>query len=210
MWKILVCGLLCASGVLCTQNAEGINTDEPLLTTTIAIDDKLEPCDQPNSNVKPEEKPVNKPEEEKPIEPALPVTYDQRQEGQYNFRADLDNFMIVLVPQNPLEGLNMDILDLLTKTAAKGNSFIKPSLNKKPLSSKSGSQREPNQQHFNFINRQPLISLLSGNQRKVSEFMERRTPYKVDLSSENSFNQMHGNQPIEVPSALFHPMAQIY
>lgn len=209
MWKILVCGLMCASGVICTQSSEGINTDEPLLlTTTIADDDKLEPCDQSNSNVKPEEKPPSKPEqpeEEKPIEPVLPATYDQRQEGQYNFRADLDNFMIVLVPQNPLEGLNLDILDLLTKSAAKGNSFIKSSLNKKPPSSKNGSPREPNQQHFNFINRQPLISLLSGNQRKVSEFMERRTPYKVDLSSENSFNQ-----PMEIPSPLFHPMQQIY
>ncbi|KAL5284548.1 hypothetical protein ACFFRR_006686 [Megaselia abdita] len=213
MWKILLCGFLCVSVVLCSQSVELINTDEPLLTTTVAVDDKPEVSDQ---TVKvPEEKPSEKPCEkttkkpvEKPIEPPLPVTYDQRQEGQYNFRADLDNFMIVLVPQNPLEGLNLDILDLLTKSTSKGNSFpgSKP-INKKHLPSKSSLQREPNQQHFNFINRQPLISLLSGNQRKVADFLERRTPYKVDLSSENNYNQIHGNH--EVPSP-YHPMQSIF
>lgn len=40
------------------------------------------------------------------------ITYDQRQEGQYNIRADLENFMIVLIPPSPSEGL--DLLDLLS------------------------------------------------------------------------------------------------
>lgn len=199
-----MCSLLLASGVVCTQNAEGINTDEPLLTTTFAIEDKLEVIEPSNA------KPIVKPEV-KPEEPTLTaVRYDQRQEGQYNFRADLDNFMIVLVPQNPLDGLNLDILDLLTKSVGKGSNLLKPNMNKKQLPSRVGPQRgEPNQQNFNFINRQPLISLLSGNQKKLSEFMERRTPYKVDLSSENNYNQIHENQRMEMPSSLY-PMQSIF
>ncbi|CAD6997470.1 uncharacterized protein LOC101456594 [Ceratitis capitata] len=49
------------------------------------------------------------------------VTYDQRQEGQYNIRADLENFMIVLIPPSPSEGLNL--LDLLTKSALRRNTL---------------------------------------------------------------------------------------
>lgn len=211
MWKILLCGFIVGlSNVLCTQNGEGLLTDEPLLATTIAVDDKADVgCTLCSTSVKPEEKPTQK-LDEKPNEPPLPVTYDQRQEGQYNFRASLDNFMIVLVPQNPLEGINMDILDLLSKSVSKGSSFIKPSMNKKQLPSKNSSQREPNQQNFNFINKQPLISLLSGNQRQISDFMERRTPYKVDLSSENNYNQIHPNHPMEAPASLYRPVQPIY
>ncbi|GBP13837.1 hypothetical protein EVAR_73284_1 [Eumeta japonica] len=53
------------------------------------------------------------------------ITYDQRQEGQYNIRADLDNFMIVLIPPGPSEGFGL--LDMLTR----------PSLRKTAHNSKS-------------------------------------------------------------------------
>lgn len=75
-----MCSLLCASSLVATSlNGEGVNTDEPLLTTTSAVDEKPEVNKE---NMKPEEKPE---------EPALPVTYDQRQEGQYNFRGRIFN-----------------------------------------------------------------------------------------------------------------------
>lgn len=197
-----MCGLLCASStVLCVQNKEETVTDQT--TTLVSINDKPMVIEQSNA------KPVNENDgnldtinmtvgEIQNDEPIIPnrrvVTYDQRQEGQYNIRADLENFMIVLIPQSPAEGLS--ILDLLTKSATKSNNFLKPNLNKK-FRPKYRPQ-EPNQQNFNFINRQPSISLLSGNRGKISDLIEGRTPYKVDLSSGNDFGQIHTNQPVDV------------
>lgn len=41
------------------------------------------------------------------------VSYDQRQDGKYNIRADLENFMIVVIPSSPASGASL--LDLLTR-----------------------------------------------------------------------------------------------
>ncbi|XP_067625395.1 uncharacterized protein [Eurosta solidaginis] len=49
------------------------------------------------------------------------ITYDQRQEGQYNIRADLENFMIVLIPPSASDGINL--LDLITKSAFRRSSL---------------------------------------------------------------------------------------
>lgn len=199
-----MCGLLCASSTVCVQNKEETVTDHPLLltpTTQVSFDEK--PMVVELSNAKPtsaNSDSINVAISEiKNNEPSIPnrrvVTYDQRQEGQYNIRADLENFMIVLIPQSPTEGLN--ILDMLTKSATKGNNFLKANTNKK-YRPKFRPQGEHNQQHFNFINRQPSISLLSGNRGKISDLIEGRTPYKVDLSSGNDFSQIHTNQPVDV------------
>lgn len=194
-----MCGLLCVSSTVSVQKNEDNVTDQPLLltpTTLISLDDKPMIIEHNN------EKPFNDHkgnfdlnsivggvQADKAIPNHRVVTYDQRQEGQYNIRADLENFMIVLIPQNPAEGLS--ILDLLTKSSTKNNNFMKPSNNKK-------FRPKPNQQQFNFINRQPSISLLSGNRGKISDLIEGRTPYKVDLSSGNDFSQIHTNQQVDV------------
>lgn len=90
------------------------------------------------------------------------ITYDQRQEGQYNIRADLENFMIVLIPPSPSEGL--DLLDLLSsvrrsslRSKSKRKHFTNGAANTKyrhPLKSSAtlptslqyiGHQQSPNQ-----------------------------------------------------------------
>lgn len=206
MWRILICNLLLIPFVIVTaQSKEEMNTDQPLLTTQTVPQEAV--TSEQNSV-----KPIPNENEEKPDfisfpqqliqndEPTIPnrrfITYDQRQEGQYNIRADLENFMIVLVPQTPTEGLS--ILDLLTKSAYKGNSFNKPKIQNNQYRPKFKPQFNPTQQHFNFINKQPSISLLDGNQRKISGIIEGRTPYKVDLSSESDLSQIHSQQPVDV------------
>lgn len=111
--------------------------------------------------------------------------------------------MIVLVPQNPLEGINMNILDLLTRSAGKGNQSNKQS----QVSNSRPQVQGPHEQNFNF--RQPLISLMSGNQKKMNEMVEGRTPYKVDLSPENYLNQIHSKKPVGVFQSLY-PLQNIY
>lgn len=199
MWVFLCC----VSCTVCVQNMEEPMTDQPLLTTPFAINDKPTVAEQGSKN------PINENDVKPEIINVTPeiiqnesndlnhrvVTYDQRQEGQYNIRADLENFMIVLIPQNPSEGLN--ILDILTRSSTKGNKFMKTNTNKR-FHPKFRPQVEPTQQSFNFINRQPSISLMTGNQKKISDLIEGRTPYKVDLSSEGDFGQIHTNQPVDV------------
>lgn len=191
-----MCGLLLVSStvVQCVQRNDETITDQPLLLTPTLVPLNDKPIiEQSNA------KPINENNEPSSTTPnRRVVTYDQRQEGQYNIRADLENFMIVLIPQSPAEGLS--ILDLLTKSATKGgggssSNFMKPNFNKK---FRPKFQGEPTQQQFNFINRQPSISLLSGNRGKISDLIEGRTPYKVDLSSGNDYSEIHTNQPVDV------------
>ncbi|KAL5282043.1 hypothetical protein ACFFRR_005358 [Megaselia abdita] len=192
MWRILMCGLLCASTTLCAQNEKEVATDHSLLTAL--INDKPIVIDNKTLIV------TNITQEKtRDDEPTIPnrsgVTYDQRQEGQYNIRADLENFMIMIIPQNPSEGLN--ILDILTKSASKGFQYLKPNVNKQ-LELKFRPQGEPNKEQFSFINKQPSISLLNGKKEKISDLIEGRNPYKVDLSSKNYFSQTHTNEPVDV------------
>ncbi|XP_065357397.1 uncharacterized protein LOC135951642 [Calliphora vicina] len=114
--------------------------------------------------------------------PSLPnrrvVTYDQRQEGQYNIRADLDNFMIVLIPPGPSEGLGL--LDLLTKSSLRRTSHT----NKKKKHYSSSTALKPDAlKHLNYFRSHE--QQLGGGSLRGGEFIDGRTPYHVDIASLN-------------------------
>ncbi|KAI8121514.1 hypothetical protein FF38_04097 [Lucilia cuprina] len=113
--------------------------------------------------------------------PSIPhrrmVTYDQRQEGQYNIRADLDNFMIVLIPPGPSEG--MGLLDLLTKSSLRRTSHT--SKNKKKLYSTATGLKPDALKHLNYFRNHDQHLGAS----RAGEFIDGRTPYHVDIASLN-------------------------
>ncbi|XP_064539172.1 uncharacterized protein LOC135428959 [Drosophila montana] len=134
------------------------------------------------------------------------VTYDQRQEGQYNIRADLENFMIVLIPPGPQEGLSL--LDLLTKSSLRGATKSKSKRKHADASAlKSFYQRQQLLQQQQQIPQAALGVALP-------EFIEGRTPYHVDISGANEELQqqqqprLHRQQVDVLPPQLI-PMPQL-
>jgi hypothetical protein len=101
------------------------------------------------------------------------VTYDQRQEGEYNIRADLQNFVILVVPSTKSSGLSL--LDILTRSA---------------IRSQAKNALKKQQQQFAAVpiateevraDDQPTKA--TNAQVQFDQFIEGRTPYKVDISS---------------------------
>lgn len=141
------------------------------------------------------------------------ITYDQRQEGQYNIRADLENFMIVLIPPGPQEGLGL--LDLLTKPTLRGTS----------KSSSTGGSGKRKHSHASvlksFYQRQQQQQQLqqqlpqAGLGMSLPEFIEGRTPYHVDISAlgeeqlqQQQQQRLHRQQVDVLPPQLV-PMPQL-
>lgn len=68
-----------------------------------------------------------------PLPEKADVRFDQRQEGEFNLRADLENFVILLIPTSPTAAppvSNVSLLDLLSKSVslrphAKRNKHVK-------------------------------------------------------------------------------------
>ncbi|XP_016994203.2 uncharacterized protein [Drosophila takahashii] len=149
-----------------------------------------------------------------PPPPALPsgdedalrrrtITYDQRQEGQYNIRADLENFMILLIPPGPQEGISL--LELLGRGNTKGSGALK---RKHPLRSNSlksyyqKSQLQKLQQQQNHQQSSPAVAL--------PEFIEGRSPYHVDISaSDPEQAQRLQRQQVDVLPPQLIPMPQL-
>uniref|UniRef100_A0A182QKA6 Uncharacterized protein n=1 Tax=Anopheles farauti TaxID=69004 RepID=A0A182QKA6_9DIPT len=115
--------------------------------------------------------------------PRKTITFDQRQEGKYNIRADLENFVIVVVPSGSTSGASL--LDLLTRSAQKKEAH---------QTRKASHKRKNNKAHGGLTHHKKaaqvtpeVIVLDETNQRsgqlEAEEFIEGRTPYKVDLSS---------------------------
>ncbi|XP_016984783.1 uncharacterized protein LOC108048552 [Drosophila rhopaloa] len=132
------------------------------------------------------------------------VTYDQRQEGQYNIRADLENFMILLIPPGPQEGISL--LELLGRGNTKGPGALK---RKNPLRSnslksfyqKSQLQKLQQQQHHHHQS-SPAVAL--------PEFIEGRSPYHVDISaSDPEQAQRLQRQQVDVLPPQLIPMPQL-
>ncbi|XP_055372181.1 probable cyclin-dependent serine/threonine-protein kinase DDB_G0292550 [Condylostylus longicornis] len=135
------------------------------------------------------------------------ITFDQRQEGQYNIRADLDNFMIVVIPPNPSAGISL--LDLLTRSASKRANTKKS--NKKHYlygsemydtkSNHFTSERSKhNQNHMSYLNKilqshQNSNNFLNSNNivngNQISDYIEGRTPYRVDISSNIASSELN-------------------
>ncbi|XP_034473299.1 forkhead box protein P2 [Drosophila innubila] len=134
------------------------------------------------------------------------ITYDQRQEGQYNIRADLENFMIVLIPPGPQEGLSL--LDLLTKSSLR--SGTKGGQSKRKHALKSFYQRQQLQQQQQQLQQQQLQP---QQQLPISDFIEGRTPYHVDISAVSEEQQqqhprLHREQVDVLPPQLL-PLPQL-
>ncbi|XP_017050495.2 uncharacterized protein LOC108094435 [Drosophila ficusphila] len=128
------------------------------------------------------------------------ITYDQRQEGQYNIRADLENFMILLIPPGPQEGIGL--LELLGRGNTKGSGSLK---RKHPLRSnslKSFYQKSQLQKPHNHHPSSPAVAL--------PEFIEGRSPYHVDISATDPEQaQRLQRQQVDVLPPQLIPMPQL-
>ncbi|EDW12397.1 uncharacterized protein LOC6576979 [Drosophila mojavensis] len=140
------------------------------------------------------------------------VTYDQRQEGQYNIRGDLENFMILVIPSATQDSFSL--LDLLSKSAMRGGT--KSNSKRKHASAlKSFYQRQQlqqQQQQQQILQQMPQSGLPGG----LPEFIEGRTPYHVDISATNEellqqqqqHPRLHRQQVDVLPPQLI-PMPQL-
>ncbi|XP_058446925.1 uncharacterized protein LOC131427596 [Malaya genurostris] len=108
--------------------------------------------------------------------PRKTITFDQRQEGKFNIRADLENFVIVVVPSSPSAGISL--LDLLNRSSQKKQQ-------KKKSSHRKGTKNHSGQKKSQHITPEVVVLDDVQSQARLSneEFIEGRTPYKVDISS---------------------------
>lgn len=113
-----------------------------------------------------DQKPINENEVEIPRRTI--ITFDQRQEGKFNVRADLENFVIVFVPSSPSQGMSLlDMLASMRRTQGK--------MSNKGISS---------EKETNVKGKYPKTETnTQSSVRVVDHFIEGRTPYKVDISS---------------------------
>ncbi|KAL9875482.1 uncharacterized protein ACN427_013606 isoform 3-T3 [Glossina fuscipes fuscipes] len=112
------------------------------------------------------ELPVSLPDPFQELDKRRVVTYDQRQEGQYNIRADLENFLIILIPPSPADGMNL--LDILTKASYRRTSQSSKQGKKKHYITTSASL----QPEFSGKLRQPLKTSGSGNEEIAQARMQ--------------------------------------
>lgn len=132
--------------------------------------------------------------------PRRTVTYDQRQEGKYNIRADLENFMIVLVPTSQSSSAGLSLLDLLNRSSQKKSKagankthkkYHKPSKTEEKAYAQTedliATEKLNNLQSSigksPFLQQQISAALSAGQDRRNEPFIEGRTPYHVDISS---------------------------
>ncbi|XP_055545947.1 uncharacterized protein LOC129730553 [Wyeomyia smithii] len=125
-----------------------------------------------------------------PAKPRKTVTFDQRQEGKFNIRADLENFVIVVVPSSSSAGISL--LDLLNRSGQKKQQQ-KKSAHRKGVKHHSGQKKVQNVT--------PEVVVLDDVQSQArvvnEEFIEGRTPYKVDISSTGRSSNS------ELPSTIY-------
>ncbi|XP_053696543.1 uncharacterized protein LOC128743880 [Sabethes cyaneus] len=122
--------------------------------------------------------------------PRKTVTFDQRQEGKFNIRADLENFVIVVVPSSPSAGISL--LDLLNRSGQKKQQ-------KKKLAHRKGTKHHSGQKKMQNVTPEVVVLDDSQTQARVGneEFIEGRTPYKVDISSSGRSSNS------ELPSPIY-------
>ncbi|XP_011181120.2 uncharacterized protein LOC105211413 [Zeugodacus cucurbitae] len=114
------------------------------------------------------------------------ITYDQRQEGQYNIRADLENFMIVLIPPSPSEGL--DLLDLLSsvrrsslRSKSKRKHFTNGAGNTKYRHPLKSSATLP--ASLQYVGRQPSPNPLDGSRGYLTAPQFAPSPFDAFIGS---------------------------
>ncbi|XP_065088923.1 uncharacterized protein LOC135710332 isoform X1 [Ochlerotatus camptorhynchus] len=108
--------------------------------------------------------------------PRKTITFDQRQEGKFNIRADLENFVIVVVPSSPSAGISL--LDLLNRSGQKHQQ-------KKKSGHRKNTKNHAAQKKVSHLTPEVVVLDESQSHARVAneEFIEGRTPYKVDISS---------------------------
>lgn len=112
--------------------------------------------------------------------PRRQVAYDQRQEGHYNIRADLENFVILVVPSSATSGASL--LELLTR--AHGQKRNKHAQKKYHAQSDKFEEKKTATGKLDYLKLRPAEPVEVAEQpRIVDEFIEGRTPYRVDISS---------------------------
>lgn len=137
--------------------SSGISTVSPTVTTLIEA--------------------LNKPE---PTPPRRQVHYDQRQDGKFNIRADLDNFVILVVPSS-----GTSLLDLLKRSNQKSHHHHHGkhhhAKSNKKYYKKTTTVKTNDKQYFS--NEKQTEAAVLPAQPVSGEFIEGRTPYHVDISS---------------------------
>lgn len=130
------------------------------------------------------------------LTPARPqMLYDQRQDGKYNIRADLENFVILVVPST-----GSSLLDLLKRSSLRQQQQQQQQQHNKrvhqtkhhkkyPAVGASGSKQDAKKggNRLDYLNGDGSEATPAG----IEAFIEGRTPYHVDISSDE----------IEQPSA---------
>ncbi|XP_031617347.1 uncharacterized protein LOC116337140 isoform X2 [Contarinia nasturtii] len=165
-------------------------TDNSKPSESMAVDPK--PIDvKPTEQTKPNESSASAPASSASVFESIPLNvgpsrpqllYDQRQDGKYNIRADLENFVILVVPST-----GNSLLDLLKRSGQRQpqhNQHVKrvhhtkhhkkyhPSSGKPQVEVKKGANR------LDYLNQGEEAAPLNG------EFIEGRTPYHVDIQSD--------------------------
>nr|CAD7460987.1 unnamed protein product [Timema tahoe] len=103
---------------------------------------------------------------------AHPLKYDQRQEGEYNIHAHLENFIIVLIPSSGSSGINL--LDFASKNARPKSEPKRNLLAKSPHAaadeeakkSDQGKEVDPTKEEINAA---------------LADLLLAKSPYKVGL-----------------------------
>lgn len=118
------------------------------------------------------------------------ITYDQRQEGQYNIRADLDNFMFLLIPAAPVASDSFNILDIFGKSGSRRTAHSSLKTNKKkhysPLKGEAFKTDASSIKYRQAMKNADYLPRSGDHQpSRVGEFIEGRTPYHVDISAIN-------------------------
>jgi len=111
--------------------------------------------------------------------PRRQLFYDQRQDGKYNIRADLENFVILVVPSS-----GNSLLDLLKRSNQRPH---KRTHNSKHHHKKyvSGGSTKPVEvtSKKQIASRLDYLNRPETEEHAGGEFIEGRTPYHVDISS---------------------------
>lgn len=117
------------------------------------------------------------------------ITYDQRQEGQYNIRADLDNFMFLLIPAAPVASDSFNILDIFGKSGSRRTAHSSLKTNKKkhysPLKGEGFKTDASSIKYRQAMKNADYLPRSVDHPSRVGEFIEGRTPYHVDISAMN-------------------------
>uniref|UniRef100_A0A1B0DQU5 Uncharacterized protein n=1 Tax=Phlebotomus papatasi TaxID=29031 RepID=A0A1B0DQU5_PHLPP len=115
------------------------------------------------------------------------IFYDQRQSGKYNIRADLDNFMILVIPTSPSSPAmsGASILDFLSRGAMRRSQAKHAPKRKKgtKIHKVSVVKNDPIEDHAIEIPKDSPIHTIPPQPTAVDHFIEGRTPYKDRLDA---------------------------